>query len=168
MERKIYKREKSSCASRLLAGIVVFLSCLANVGCAGFSTAKASSESSDPLPAYNITGTISPSVNGSGATVTLSGAASATTTADSSGNYSFSGLSGNSLTVTPSKAGLSFTPASRAVTGNGLSIAGVDFTSSAPSQTSGPIVINGQNGTVIEGLTISLDQRRLCDDYEFD
>ena len=41
------------------------------------------------IPTYSISGTISPS--GSGATVTLSGAASARTTADGSGNYSFSG-----------------------------------------------------------------------------
>ena len=38
---------------------------------------------------YSISGTISPASMGSGATVTLSGAASATTTADESGNYSF-------------------------------------------------------------------------------
>ena len=38
---------------------------------------------------YSISGTISPTTGGSGATVTLSGSASAATTADASGNYSF-------------------------------------------------------------------------------
>ena len=40
--------------------------------------------------------------------MTLSGASSATTTADSSGNYSFSGLVNGS--VTPSKIGFIFNP----------------------------------------------------------
>ena len=42
--------------------------------------------------------------------VTLSGAASATTVADSSGNYSFTGLSNGSYVVTPSSASYTFMP----------------------------------------------------------
>jgi len=154
MERTIHIKEKLSRASKLLAGIVVCLYCLANVGCAGFSTPKAGSQTGS-LMTYTISGNIGSSVNGGGATVTLSGADGATTTTDGLGNYSFSGLSSNSFTVTPSKAGFSFTPSSRTVTANGSNIAGINFTSSSPSQISGPIVINGQNGTVIEGLTIT-------------
>jgi len=157
MERKIHMKETLSHASKLLAGIVVCLSCLANVGCVGLSTSSKATSQPDPLPpTYGISGTISPSVNGSGATVSLSGPDGTSTTTDGSGNYSFSGLSSNSFTVTPSKAGFSFTPSSRTVTANGSSITGIDFTSSSSSrQSSGPIVINGQNGTVIEGLTIT-------------
>ena len=64
------------------------------------------------VPTYSISGTISP--NGSGTTVTLSGAASATTTADASGNYSFTGLANGSYTVTPSKSRLHVQPDQRA------------------------------------------------------
>jgi hypothetical protein len=48
--------------------------------------------------------------------VALSGAATATTTADASGNYSFAGLAAGSYTLTPSKSGYTFTPASQPVT----------------------------------------------------
>jgi hypothetical protein len=59
---------------------------------------------------FTITGTISGSGR-NGATVSLSGAATATPTANPSGIYTFSGVSNGSYTVTPAKAGLVFTPA---------------------------------------------------------
>jgi hypothetical protein len=77
---------------------------------------------------WRISGTIT---NGSGATVTLSGAASATTTADASGNYSFGSLVNGSYTLTPSKTGLTFTPASQQVTVNGGDVTAVNFTAQA-------------------------------------
>ena len=80
---------------------------------------------------YTISGTISPSAGGSGATVTLSGAAGATTTANSSGVYSFTALGNGSYTVTPSNSGYSYTPTNQAVTINGGSVSGVNFTASA-------------------------------------
>jgi hypothetical protein len=71
-------------------------------------------------PTYTLSGTISPAASGSGTTVTLSGAASATMTADSSGNYTFSGLAnGTSYTVTPTKSGFTFSPTSQPVTISG-------------------------------------------------
>jgi len=66
---------------------------------------------------YTISGTIS-GVGSSGATVSLTGATTATTTANASGTYSFSVPNG-SYTVTPSKTGYVFTPASQAVTVSG-------------------------------------------------
>src|SRR6185295_8885878 len=63
--------------------------------------------------------TIAPASSGSGAIVVLSGGASGSTSADASGNYTFSGLANGSYTVTPSKSGFSFTPASQAVVLNG-------------------------------------------------
>src|SRR5262249_46839622 len=51
---------------------------------------------------YTISGTISSAANGSGSTVKLSGASTATTVADANGNYSFTGLPNGSYTVTPS------------------------------------------------------------------
>ena len=58
----------------------------------------------------SISGTITPSTTASGATVTLSGAASGTATASSSGTYSFQDLLSGSYTITPSKGGVVFTP----------------------------------------------------------
>jgi len=60
--------------------------------------------------------------------LTLSGAASQSTTADASGNYTFSGLANGSYTVTPSKTGFSFSPASQPVTISGANVTGVNFT----------------------------------------
>lgn len=79
------------------------------------------------VASHSISGSISPAAQGSGATVTLSGAGNATTTADGSGNYAFSGLANGSYTVTPTKSGISFTPASQAVTVNGASVTAVNF-----------------------------------------
>ena len=71
---------------------------------------------------YTISGTITPASNGTGATISLTGAASATVTADTSGNYSFSGLANGSYTITPSKSGYTFTPASLNATVNGANV----------------------------------------------
>jgi hypothetical protein len=63
--------------------------------------------------------------------VTLSGAATASTTADPSGNYSFSGLPNGAYTVTPTKSGFTFSPSSQPVTISGANVAGVNFTVAA-------------------------------------
>src|SRR6202022_4045305 len=68
-----------------------------------------------------------------GVTVALSGAATASTTTNSSGNYSFSGLQNGSYTVTPTKTGFTFSPANAAVTVNGANVAGINFAASAPT-----------------------------------
>jgi SdrD B-like protein len=57
-----------------------------------------------------------------GALVTLSGAASATATADTIGNYQFSGLAAGSYTVTPSLSGYTFAPSSH---GEGVTTANI-------------------------------------------
>jgi hypothetical protein len=99
----------------------------------------------------SISGTIT---NGSGATVTLSGAGSATATADTSGNYSFTGLANGAYTITPSKSGFTFSPASAPVTLSGASLFSINFTASA-SSTSPALSVNynslnvGWNGTLI-------------------
>jgi len=97
------------------------------------------------IVASGISGTIT---NGSGATVTLSGSASATTIADASGNYTFSGLANGVYTVTPSKSGFTFTPASQNVTVNNANVTGVNFimvTYSITGTISGP----GGNGATV-------------------
>ena len=80
---------------------------------------------------YTISGTITPAASGAGATITLAGAASAAVTADASGNYSFAGLASGSYTITPSKSGYTFTPASLSATVNGANVTGQNFTATA-------------------------------------
>ncbi len=65
-----------------------------------------------------------------GITVTLSGAASATTTTDADGNYIFTGLLNGSYTLTPSMAapGYTFTPPSRTVNIEYANVTGQNFT----------------------------------------
>ena len=78
---------------------------------------------------YSISGTIS-NAGGNGATVKLTGAATATVTASATGTYTFSNLANGSYTVTPSKTGYIFTPASTTVTVNSANVT-ANFTSTA-------------------------------------
>jgi hypothetical protein len=82
-------------------------------------------------PTYSITGTISPTAGGSGATVLLTGPAAATTTTDSAGNYTFSGLTNGAYTVTPNSSGYTFSPVSQSVTINAANLTGMNFTATA-------------------------------------
>ena len=125
---------------------------LAMVGCQGLST----KQSTATLPAnpLSISGSITPAANGSGAVVTLSGALQATTTADSSGNYSFGSLAGGSYTITASKSGVSFSPPSQQVTVNGAQVTGVDFTASTAS--SNTFSISGTIGPAVDGSGITV------------
>ncbi len=135
----------------VLAGILAPMALL--WGCSGM----VSGQSTQPAPApqtYNISGTITPVAGGSGGTVTLSGAASATTTTNSSGNYTFSGLANGTYTVTPSHAGYTFNPTSLSATVSGANITtGLNFTATAQGGThsiSGTIspVTGGSGATV--------------------
>src|SRR6185437_16232550 len=82
-------------------------------------------------PTWTVSGTIAPASLGAGASVALTGSANVQTTADGAGNYSFGGLANGSYTVTPSKSGLIFTPASQPVTVSGANQSGVNFTAQA-------------------------------------
>ena len=79
---------------------------------------------------YSISGTVSGAVQ-EGVTMALSGTASKTTTTDSDGFYSFTGLINGTYTVTPSKSGYTFEPTSRSVTISGGSVVGKDFVASS-------------------------------------
>ena len=83
------------------------------------------------LQAYTISGTISPTAGGSGATLTLSGAVTTTTTADAAGNYTFGGLANGTYAVTPSHAGYTFSPTSQSAPVNGANVTGINFTAQA-------------------------------------
>ena len=61
----------------------------------------------------------------------LSGAVSTNTTADGSGNYSFSGLAVGNYAVAPSNVGYSFNPMSQPVTISNTNVSGVNFTATA-------------------------------------
>jgi hypothetical protein len=100
----------------------------------------------------SISGTITPTQGGSGAMVTLSGTASASTTTDSTGAYSFAGLASGSYGITPSNAGYTFTPASQNVTAGTTNITGLNFTASTTA--TGPtITTQPANQTVTAGQT---------------
>ena len=90
------------------------------------------------MQTYSISGNISPANGGAGALVTLSGSPSNTTTADSSGNYNFSGLGSGTYTLTPSKTSYTFSPSSQLVTlpFNGGNATGVNFTATANAPSS--------------------------------
>ena len=105
----------------------------------------------------NITGTITPSKGGGGATVTLSGSKSATTTANGSGLYTFTGLPTGSYDITPSNAGYTFNPANQNVTAGTTDVSGVNFTATgnvvAPSITTQP---TSQTVTVGQAATFAV------------
>src|SRR5205807_2699225 len=109
-----------------------------------------SAASPSPAPTTNISGTLAPAIKAAGATITLSGASTATTTADANGNYSFGGLSAGNYVVTPSKTGLTFSPGSQSVTLNGTSNTSVNFTASAPLQS---ISITASSSSIAKGTT---------------
>src|SRR2546426_866723 len=104
------------------------------------------------IAGFSISGTINPATGGSGATLTLGGAANAATTTDSVGNYTFAGQPNVTFTVVTSHAGFTFTPSSQSTTVNGANVSGMNFTANAapvvPTITTQP-----GNQTVTAGQT---------------
>jgi hypothetical protein len=89
-----------------------------------------------------------------GVNVALSGDATANTTTDASGNYSFIGLLNGDYTITPSMAGYSFTPQGINVTISGADITGQDFSATLLTYAiSGAITLGG---LPLPGVTVSL------------
>jgi hypothetical protein len=103
---------------------------------------------------FSISGTISPPTGGSGAMLTLGGAASTTTTADGVGNYTFAGLANGTYTIAPSHAGYTFTPNNQSATVNGANVTGVNFTDNA-APVAPTITTQPGNQTVTAGQTAS-------------
>jgi hypothetical protein len=89
---------------------------------------------------FSISGNVS--ANGAGATVALSGAATASTTADSSGNYSFTGLANGTYTVTPTNSGFSFNPTSQTAIVNNANVSALNFTATSSGGTPLAIDVN--------------------------
>ncbi|MGC2531173.1 MAG: carboxypeptidase regulatory-like domain-containing protein [Candidatus Acidiferrum sp.] len=102
---------------------------------------------------YSISGTISPTAGGSGATVLLSGVAAATTTTNSAGSYTFTGLSNGAYTVTPNNSGYTFSPVSQNVTVNAANLTGVNFTATA-AQTHSVALTWGPSTSTVAGYNV--------------
>jgi hypothetical protein len=101
---------------------------------------------------------------GGGATVNLTGAATATTTADSSGNYAFDGLLAGEYVVTPIKSGDLFTPDTQSVTLADANATQVNFQAqvcnciSIWQPTATPSLIDSNDGKSVEvGLKFRSD-----------
>lgn len=105
---------------------------------------------------FIILGTITPAGNGSGATVTLSGASNATTTANSSGSYSFTGLANGSYTVAASKSGFTFSPSSLQLTISGSNVTDANFAVSAAPPTTYSISGTISPAASGSGVTVTL------------
>ena len=90
----------------------------------------------NPGTTYSISGTIVGEIL-QGVTIALSGTSSRTATTNASGNYSLTGLTNGSYTITPSLSGYVFTPVNRTVTINGTNATVPSFTAS--SSTNPPV-----------------------------
>jgi hypothetical protein len=119
---------------------------LVATGCGGSKGADPGAESR-----HAIRGAVAGAVE-SGVTLTLAGPASATTVTVAGGQYAFPALLNGSYTVTPSRAGYTFSPASRAVTVSGADQTGHDFTASALTYTISGTV----SGAASAGVTVVL------------
>jgi len=97
---------------------------------------------------YSISGTVSPTAGGNGATVMLSGAAGATTVTNTLGNYTFMGLANGTYMVTSTNTGYTFSPANQTVTVNGTNLANVNFTATAQQAHSVALSWNASTSTV--------------------
>jgi len=97
---------------------------------------------------FSISGTISPTTGGSGATVALSGTANAATLTNSLGNYTFTSLASGTYLVTPANSGFTFSPANQSVTVSAASISGVNFTATAQVAHTVALTWNASTSTV--------------------
>jgi hypothetical protein len=106
----------------------------------------------DKKPATSvISGTVSGDLK-EGITINLTGAATTSTTTDSSGNFSFTNQENGNYTVTPYLDGYTFSPTSKDVAVSGTSITGTDFTSTH----SGYGISGTITGDVAANVTLTL------------
>jgi len=108
-------------------------------------------------PTFRVSGTITPAASGSGAAVTLRQGTTtiATATVDSSGNYALSNIANGTYTVTPTKTGFSFSPATQTVVVNGADVAVAAFVASQTTWTLTGTLTPGASGA---GATVTLRQ----------
>ncbi len=104
---------------------------------------------------WSISGTISPVIGGSGATVTLSGASSATAVTDANGNYTFNNLANGSYAVSPSEGGYTFSPLTQSVTISNANVSAVNFTAAASLNSIQQDVGTSQDGAKASSTIVS-------------
>ena len=101
-----------------------------------------------------ISGAVTPASSVPGTTIALSGAASATTTPDASGNYSFTVLANGAYSVTPHNTSFTFVPPSASVTVNNANVAGINFTTGSGLLSLSPSIFSF--GSVPQGTTAQI------------
>jgi hypothetical protein len=107
---------------------------------------------------FSISGRVADSGNQPllGVSVHLSGSASADTTTDAAGNYTFAGLTQNgSFNVTPSETNYRFTPPSRAVNNLQSDQTGLDFTGALVNHTISGMILDAR-GQPLPGVSVTL------------
>jgi len=130
---RVAKPATTRCHSSLAIPLAVLVLTIVLGGCGTVSknsTPAPSSPSSPSTGTFTISGTLSPASAGSGALLTLSGPATGSATADTSGNYSFTGLANGTYVVTPTHSGFSFSPTLQTVTLNGANATSINFAAS--------------------------------------
>jgi hypothetical protein len=107
---------------------------------------------------YSVSGFVSPPTSGTSTTLMLSGATSAIATADSSGNYAFTGLVTGNYTVTPTKIGYTFSPMSAqvSVTNRNVSVTTFAATANSTTQSLFTTQVPGQVGQS-DGATVNYE-----------
>ena len=126
-----------------LASVMVAAGCVGETTGGGVTTPQS----------HRISGAVGGATT-AGVTVTLTGAASASTTTSSAGDYAFDGLANGTYTVKPAKGGFTFSPISQVVVVNGADVASQDFVATAASTT---YAISGTvSGATAQGVTMTL------------
>jgi Carboxypeptidase regulatory-like domain len=133
---RVAKPATTRCHSSPAIPLAVLVMTVVLGGCGTVSKNSTPAPSSPSAPgspstgSFTISGAISPASAGSGASLTLSGPATANVTADTSGNYSFTGLVNGTYVVTPTHSGFSFSPTLQTVTLNGANATSINFAAS--------------------------------------
>ncbi|MDO8445551.1 MAG: carboxypeptidase-like regulatory domain-containing protein [Deltaproteobacteria bacterium] len=148
---------------KLLLGGVLSAALLAGCGGGGGGGGSTSDDNNTGGSTYSISGNVADSSNAaiSGVTVALTGTSSGSTTTDSSGNYTFSGLADGSYTVTPSMTDYTFDPSSTAVTVSGANVTGQNFVGSTTSDsTPWSVSTIDSTGDVGDGISLIMDSNK--------
>ena len=102
---------------------------------------------------YSISGTVTLSGAGLSGVAVTAGSGSATT--DATGTFTISGLAAGSYTVTPTKSGYTFSPASQSATITSANVTGIAFTATAVATTYSISGSAGTSGATVTAGTVS-------------